>query len=393
MSNIKELVNEILNSGLKPETQVALLEGFDNQKDVEVVLQDELAKKHFRSLMEKNLLTGNDLITFPSQPNDYLVEKFLWKGSVMFLVGAEKACKSIFITQMLMAMTAGKPFLGTFDIPRPLKVLYIQAEGNLGETKERFINSTKKDGIVWNPDNWRHYYPAALALDTEEDFIDLTSRLDRDKFVPDVICTDPLYMSMQGDLIDNKAARAFCRNLRRLNEKYDSSVIVVHHEHRAKEDKYHNKIEEGDNAIFGSSMWKNFASHVLRISIVNDRGNPISPEKEDDCNIKYRKIACATQRNDNVIRRVMLELNQSPLMFKVIDQHINTATEEAVYNCIANSKAISACDVAKTTGINQQTVYSCYQRLVEKNKIKIHSKTSKKTLYCVDEGELFDGKL
>jgi RecA-family ATPase len=389
MSEIKEIINDILESKVSKETKSSLIE---NLGDVKKELKEIQIESEYNRIMSKPLMTGYDIINFPSEPNDYLIENFLWKGSIGMVIGAEKACKSIFTSQKAMAMTTGKDFLGCFDVARPLKVLYVQAEGDMGETKERFISATSKGGLVWEPNNWRHFYPPALCLDIDGEidrygkypdgtYNDFVQRIEEDGFEPDVIIIDPLYMAMDGDLIDNKASRHFCRNIRKLKERFGCAVIVVHHEHRAKTDKNNLKIEEGDNAIFGSSMWKNFASHVLRISITNERGNPISSEKEEEQPFKFRKVSCATQRNGNVVKKIMLRLCEKPLMFHVVDAKPSGTTERNVLNYLETHGPVCAYDVSKGAGMNTNTVSSSFRRLAEKGLIKQHSKDGHKVLY------------
>lgn len=381
-SNIKQIVQEILDSKLSYDTSAVLIENLG--EGVEEVLQDIKLDTEFDRIMKKPLMTGWDIINFPSEPNDYLIENFLWRNSISIICGQEKACKSIITSQKGMAMTCGEPFLGCFDVIQPLKVLYIQAEGSVSETKERFVSATKAKGLKWNPDNWRHYSPAFLCLDTPEGYNDVVSRINADGFRPDVIIIDPLYTSVTPgkSLNSDELIRPFCGNLRRLQNKYKCAIIIVHHEHRPKLDKFNNKLEEGDNAIFGSSMLKNFASHVLRISIVNERGNPIAPEKEENSDVKYRKLACATQRNGNVVKKVMLRLVEDPLMLEIMDSKPSSSTEESVLKCIENHDKICALDVSEITGINNNTVLSTFRKLVEKKLIKKCGKHGHKVLYC-----------
>jgi hypothetical protein len=290
-----------------------------------------------------------------------------------------------------MAMTCGDSFLNTFDVCHPLNVLYIQAEGDMSETKDRFVNATQEAGVNWNPDKWRHYFPAALALDQDLDknsepvpggLTDLINRINTDGFRPDVIVTDPLYMSMSGDLIDNKACRNFQRNIRKIKETFNCAVLIVHHEHRAKTDKFNNTIDEGDDAIFGSSMWKNFASHILKVTICNERGNPINPDKQGD--IKYRKLTCATQRSGNVLKSALLQLCEDPLMVEMVGIKPSGSMVNNVLEFIQNKDSVAACDVSKEMGIGESTARNCFGILKKENKIKILSRKGKKVLYCIN---------
>ena len=323
-------------------------EFFETDPTLQSIINKESISKEllYNEIISKPLMTGWDIINLPLETNDYLIENFLWKGSVVFVVGREKACKSIFTSQKAMALTVGGSFLESFEVPHPLNVLYIQAESDLLDTKTRYLSATQAGGVKWNPDKWRHFYPSALCLDLDLDsqnipieggYTDLVNRIVDSEFNPEVIIIDPLYMAMEGDLSDNRAARKFCRNIRRLKERFRCAIIIDHHEHRAKLDIKNRSIEEGDNSIFGSSMWKNFASHVLRISIVNSQGNPVANEYEEDRIIKYRKVACATQRNGEVVKKIMLKLIENPLMLEIVDKS-NSNMDNSIYELIKFNK-------------------------------------------------------
>jgi hypothetical protein len=336
-----------------------------------VMDKEEKDKLLYESIVSKFIMSGQDILNLPHEPNDYLIENFLWKDDVAFVLGREKACKSIFTSQEAMSLTCGESFLQSFEVARKLKVLYVQAEGSLGDTKDRLTSSLKKDGLMWDANNWAHCFPPALALDTEDGYQMFRAGVIDSGFKPEVVIIDPLYMAMEGDLIDNKAVRSFCRNIRKLKKEWMCSFIIVHHEHRPKTDVKGYTIDEGDNAIFGSSMLKNFASHVLRISIVNERGNPMAEDKEGSS--IYRKVVCSTQRNGNVVKSVMLVLNQDPLMFEVMDKATN-GTEQSVYMSLKQHGPSTYDMIAQNTGLKLGTVRNSICRMRRRGTVKNHHK-------------------
>jgi hypothetical protein len=106
MSEVRQILEEIDRTKLSIDVKQTLIEGMEQQTEVKEELDKLKCKRIFEQMMRKPLLTGTDLITFPSQPNDYLIDKLLWKGNIVFLVGQEKSSKSIFTMQQAMAMTA-----------------------------------------------------------------------------------------------------------------------------------------------------------------------------------------------------------------------------------------------------------------------------------------------
>ena len=132
----------------------------------------------------------------------------------------------------------------------------------------------------------------------------LITLINEAKISPDVIFIDPLYMSMLGSLSDDLAARATGRNIRRLGKLFGASIVLVHHEHRpVRRQKDSTIIDEGDNAVMGSFVWKAFVNHLIQLRLRQD---------------KLRELSCSTQRNCRVIENMELELVQpNPLYYRI----------------------------------------------------------------------------
>lgn len=349
---------------------------FENNKTLsDIIDSDNIKKKKkeeaerikYQEIMSKPLMTGQDILDLPYEPNDYIIENFLWRNDVAFIIAKEKSGKSVFSSQMAQAITAGKPFLNAFDVARPLNVLYIQAEGTMEETQNRIKKSVKK--IEWNPNRWRHYFPAALSLDTKEGYEELVDRIRKDNFKPDIIFIDPLYMGMEGDLSDNKSARAFIRHCRELMKEFETSIVVVHHEHRPKKNIHGTYIEEGDEAIMGSFAWKAFASHTLKI----------------DRNLKtgMNKVTCERSRNGNVIKELMIAYDEESGTFYMEESVENSGAETAVLNYLRTCGPKSACKLKSETGMTEGRVRTSYRKLKEKGLIEIKSKDGGEVIYGI----------
>ena len=88
-------------------------------------IKEEQNRLLYEQIVSKFIMTGQDILNLPHEPNDYLIENFLWKDDVAFVVGREKACKSIFTTQEAMSMTCRESFLQSFEVAKKLRVLYV----------------------------------------------------------------------------------------------------------------------------------------------------------------------------------------------------------------------------------------------------------------------------
>ncbi len=329
----------------------------------------------------KGIFTGRDIMDLPLDEDNYLIEKFLWKGSVGYVVGAEKACKSIFTAQQCLAMTCGEPFLGMFDVAEPLNILYVQAEGTMYETYNRIKKATQDHGCMWDQDKWHHHFPPYLRLHVDGDvntsggFPEGTYNhfesmvMEMNKKI-DVVIFDSLYMCIKGaNLRGEEDINSFHGNVRRFCQKFKCSAIINHHEHRQKTDQFGKRIEEGDNSIYGSAFIKAFATSIIRIAICDKKGKAIMPEQEEEGKDKYRRITCATQRNENIVKKQIMKLKQEPLMFEVVDSNHTSAKEDIVYRHIKNG-ASCATMIHKETDLNDSTIRTCIKRLKDKNLIE-----------------------
>lgn len=322
----------------------------------------------YQKLLKKSILNGVELLQLPAEPNDYLIDKILWRNQIVILLAKEKVGKSILSLQMACSLTCGEQFLNEFDVARPMKVLYVQAEGDRYETINRLKSMISDQQVQWTADNFYHWFPPALSLDREEGYQEFVDKVDEIGIFPDVIFIDPLYLAMEGDLSDNKAARMFIRHCRMIQEKYKCAVIINHHEHRPIKEKQSGwNIQEGDNSIMGSFAWKAFASHVIRIELHKD---------------KTRTMSCHTQRNGQVEETLKMDLVEHPLKFVVKSQE--PPKNEQVRQIIEQfGRAVSKDEIVKAYGFSDSTVRKSLQSLIKSKQIRRVNKGHIPALYDI----------
>lgn len=231
-----------------------------------------------------------------------LIESVLYERDNTILLGREKAGKSIMALQMACALSSGSKFLGEYEVKKPVDVVYIQAEGKLANTQANFINMNK---VIDADDNRMMllYYPS-IHLDAKEDFAEINANIDSWR-KPDVIFIDPLYMAMSGDMKDDVDSRRMIEAVRNMAEKYQATIVLVHHAHKGIRAKDGQIVEEGDDSIFGSFVWKAFPENILLLE--RSKGHK-----------DYRKFSCQTQRMGNVFESLDLVLMEpTPLYFQI----------------------------------------------------------------------------
>ncbi len=302
-------------------------------------------------------ISTETLLNLPAESAIPIVDGLLWQGDNAMLVGKEKSGKSIFSLQLACAITSGQDFLGEYEVPKPRVVAYICAEGKLGDLGNNLKRMMKV--VDCTPANFGVFYYPVLALDTVEGMKRLKADIDHWQR-PEVLIPDPLYLLMQGDLIENKEARRMVASLRELSAYYQATILTNHHEHRPQFDmKRGMAIPESDNSIFGSFVWKAYPDNVF--VLMKEAG-------------KHRTLICKTQRLDRVTEVLPLNLQgsaaqQDSLYFEIrTDARANT--DKLLYHIPKDNIPISTPELAQLTGWSRYTVWSMLNRLVDWGKVK-----------------------
>lgn len=298
--------------------------------------------------------TAEELLTTELTGSKPLIEGFIYERDNILLVGKEKANKSTFALQMCCHLTSGEPFLGEYEIPRAIDCAYIQAEGKLASTKSNLSNMTKVIPIEKSKLLFL-YYPS-IPLNKDEGYNTIIADLDSWR-KPELIVVDPLYQSMQGDMSSPIDSSNMTANLRKMSEHYNCSILLVHHAHRAKKDKEGQIMEEGDDSVFGSFVWKAFPDTVMLIEKV--RGSKLQ-----------RKYSCGTQRMGNVVEELQLDLVEpSPFYLKIKEgQPIDALV---IGNLPPPGIIFTIQDMVFKTGKHRRHVSESLYRLIHQSKVRI----------------------
>lgn len=330
--------------------------------------QIDLQQIHLR---QKAILSGKELMSLDESPDNYLIEGMLWEHNNIIILAKQKAGKSIFSLQMACALSCGESFLGEYEIPEAMDVLYIQTESTRYETIQRLRAMTGKDGVGWDANRFFLMTTYALYLDMETGYRQLKHEIDKTGIKPRVIFIDPLYMSMLGGLSDETASRATVRNMRRLGFDYDCTIVVIHHEHRAKRNSSGDTINEGDQAMMGSFVWSAFPNHILHLKMLQN---------------KLRVLSCETQRSSRVVDSIKLELNQPfPLHYSVHGAVDRPGYVDTVYNWMLRGGQKHCQQISEETKIHESSVKKAlgYLSKVSVNKIKKVNAGRRPTYYEV----------
>lgn len=194
--------------------------------------------------------------------SEYLIgDGILPRGGKMLLYGASKVGKSLILNQIALSVASGEDFLSYFDVPQPLKVYMVQCE----IIKESFANRIGKAKTFFEKvlpsENFYATTVFDLKLDTRDGYHALCEILDTVK--PDILCIDPLYKVMTGDESRVQDARKLVDNLDNIIQKYNLSVIIVHHSRKSSSDPQ--ATDKGIDESRGSSLIPAWADTIIGV--------------------------------------------------------------------------------------------------------------------------------
>ena len=183
----------------------------------------------------------------------------------MLMVSSEPGCgKSTISLQVAVELAAGLPVFGYFQVPKPVKVLYIQWERSILEVLERLkvISETYpiiKENIVVTDEYQK--------LNLFKDFDTLMACIERDAPDVKVIFLDPIYATMLGGLKDDRPAAMFTHLWGRIQNRFKCSLWYNHHVVKQQYSSEGFKIEK-DDPFYGSQWLK---AHVTGSYIMQEQ--------------------------------------------------------------------------------------------------------------------------
>ena len=121
----------------------------------------------------------------------------LYEEDYIMLAAQDKMGKTILAQQIACNLTTGSPFLGVFEIPKPVNVWYIATEGKTRDLKDRFLRMSR--GVKIDTSKLK-LIPTVFRFNTEKGFRCLEEIVSKYKDdLPKVIIIDALYYS-EGDM-------------------------------------------------------------------------------------------------------------------------------------------------------------------------------------------------
>lgn len=297
--------------------------------------------------------TGSEFLNLQLEDRKFLVDQILREKDSVMLVGGEKAGKSLLIKQLICSLTTGDhPFLDNYEVKRACKVTYVLGEGELSDTQSRFKKMIK--ALDFEPANFQLIFSGPLELEQDEMCTALIKTI-CSVHVPDVLIFDPLYFCFNGSLSDDAVVRKFLGNIRKIKEILGCAVIIVHHTHKMRFNQDGTLLNEGDDALFGSSALKWWPDHLLFFTYDRKRN--------------VRHFRCSTQRSGDILDKLELVLEQpDPLYFR--NQEVtDTAMGMNILRAL-EKRPMSCNDICGRINISRSTFYRDIKPLLKSGHIQ-----------------------
>jgi RecA-family ATPase len=187
---------------------------------------------------------------FLAEPGDFdwTVGGLLAEGSVAMMVADPKVGKTTLLVQLALSLGVGREWLG-YHIPRPVRVLYVLAEGSRHAFRSRFRTTCASMGINPNEEDWFIQPAAQTEFNLRSRAVDQLFRASHAK----VIVLDTLGYFHGGDENDSREWKdRVMAPLRKYVTELGCSFILVHHNRKASQmDHKRTDRARGSSAMLG----------------------------------------------------------------------------------------------------------------------------------------------
>ncbi len=187
-------------------------------------------------------------------PIEYFINPILPVKGKMMISASANIGKSIFVQNLCLAMTTGMTRIFDKWNVMPARVLYVDLEMGNSPMKDRFSKMCGSKNISTDKLHVVHL-PCINLLEAVESEI-LEDWLQ--KFQINVCVLDPLGHAWAGNENDNEEVSKLTRRLNQIIDKFQTSIVLVHHWRKATKD-----FQEGGEMAAGSYRWNAWLdSHI-----------------------------------------------------------------------------------------------------------------------------------
>jgi len=215
-------------------------------------------KKEIDEEEKIQILWDDDLDTFEIEEKNWIVEKLIPSRSVCVLTGKRGTMKTFIALQMAYSIASGEDFLGKFQTKQG-GVLYLDKENGVPIMKGR-KNLIKTGMDLKEKLKVGYICFSQLKIDKNTDVWKIEEEIINHK--PTLFIVDTYRRGITFDENDAGAvSHLFVDVLRPLVEKYNISILLIHHDRKGRIGETTDEMDE----IRGSSDLANYADIILKM--------------------------------------------------------------------------------------------------------------------------------
>jgi AAA domain-containing protein/DnaB helicase-like protein/regulatory ArsR family protein len=219
------------------------------------------------------------LATPPPKPV-WLVEGLALQGANGWLGAGAKVGKSYLILDLLLACVLGVPWLGTFPVPRPLRVVLIEEEDSAWRVYERGTRllNARADGLLPGDVFFKAAIRKGIQLDDERSLRPLLDILEHDAV--DLVVWDVFNKIHTKDEKRPDQMLPILKRVDRLRDEYGCANLILHHSR--KPGVGGPDLASGGQQLRGPSEFWGWAENSLYLKPLKAKGALIvEPESKD----------------------------------------------------------------------------------------------------------------
>lgn len=256
--------------------------------------------------MTLELITTEQLKHMPKP--EWLVEDFIAENTTTVIYGEWGLGKSFFVLDMILTATTGSDWYGGREIKRPLKTIYVVAEGVSwwGARVEAFELGRlpiDTDNILWIPE------PVALYNDGSTPAGSKTPMQQLEEFVaehrPDIVVFDTWVRCTGAFGMDENSSGDVATVIKQLDDmrkKYGVCPIIVHHPTKMGKLRGSGNLMASVERVIEIGTPKD--GRRSWISVIDEKGNHTMPFKTFD--LKFESVAIDIDHEGNAITSAIL---------------------------------------------------------------------------------------
>lgn len=291
-------------------------------------------------------------------------EGFIYEKQLLMIYSDPGIGKSTILSQIAAELASGLPVFGLFPVPKPIPVLYAQAERSSFEFLKRLETLSKVYTI-----NYDNIYVTdefqKLNMLTPEHVRLMINVIKRDFPQTKVFMGDPIYCMVSGGLKNDEPASAFTHAMSLLQKEIGCTNIYGHH--TVKEQYDRGVIVDKDDKSYGSRFLK---AHITgSFELAKEGKGVVLSRKKDNYGLLPQHIKLEYSHETGLCT---VPLSEMPAIEKV--RRFGMAME-------AQGKTFDMHDIMDATGLSREWIGKILVHSSIEGSISIVSDRKNKHLY------------